>query len=105
MAICFIHDHMWVRGGEIGNAFIFVYLLNLSATTEEVTRRAGAERLRDTVTTRRRKMAGHTLRLQREIPSHTGTMYACQETAAERKGDRMAQYIQRRHRVDGCQLA
>ena len=39
-------------------------------TNEEMMRRAGMERLQDIVT-RRRKMAGHVLRLQRERPAHT----------------------------------
>ena len=37
-------------------------------TNEEVMRRAGMERLQGIVTTRRRKMAGHVLRLQTERP-------------------------------------
>ena len=40
-------------------------------TNDDVTRRAGMERLQDIVTTMRRKMAGHVLRLQRERPVHT----------------------------------
>ena len=40
-------------------------------TNEEVMRRAGMERLQYIVTTRRRKMAGHVLRLHRERPAHT----------------------------------
>ena len=40
-------------------------------TNEEVMRRAGMERLQYIVTTRRRKMAGHVLRLQRERPAQT----------------------------------
>ena len=41
------------------------------ATIEEVIRKTGMERLKDIVSTRRRKMAGHVLRLQRERPAHT----------------------------------
>ena len=40
-------------------------------TNEDVMRRACMGRLQDIVTTRRRKMAGHVLRLKRERPAHT----------------------------------
>ena len=40
-------------------------------TNEEVMRRAGMGRLQDIVTTWRRKMAGHVLRLHTERPGHT----------------------------------
>ena len=40
-------------------------------TNEEVMRRSGMERLQDIVTTWRRKMADHVIRLQTERPTHT----------------------------------
>ena len=43
----------------------------LCISNEEVMRRACMERLQDIVTMRRRKVADHFLRLQREIPAHT----------------------------------
>ena len=50
-------------------------------TNEEVMTRAGMERLQDIVTTRRRKMAGHALRLQRERSARTA-MYTVKTTQA-----------------------
>ena len=54
-------------------------------TNEEVMRRAGKERLQDIVTTRRRKMAGHVLRLQRKRPAHTA-MYWVPEDGRRKRG-------------------
>ena len=54
-------------------------------TNEEVMRRAGMERLQDIVTTRRRKMAGHVLRMQRERPAHTA-MYWVPEDGRRKRG-------------------
>ena len=54
-------------------------------TNEEVMRRAGMERLQDIVTTRRRTMAGHVLRLQRERPAHTA-MYWVPEDGRRKRG-------------------
>ena len=54
-------------------------------TNEEVTRRAGMERLQDIVTTRRRKIAGHVLRLQRERPARTA-MYWMPEDGIRKRG-------------------
>ena len=54
-------------------------------TNEEVMRRAGMERLQYIVTTRRRKMAGHVLRLQRERPAHTA-MYWVPEDGKRKRG-------------------
>ena len=54
-------------------------------TNEEVMRRAGMERLQAIVTTRRRKMAGHVLRLQRERPAHTA-MYWVPEDGGRKRG-------------------
>ena len=56
-------------------------------TNEEVMRRAGMERLQDivNVTTRRRKMAGHVLRLQRQRPAHTA-MYWVPEDGRRKRG-------------------
>ena len=59
-------------------------------TNEEVMRRAGTGRLQDIVTTRRRKMAGHVLRLQTERPTHTA-MYWVPEYGRRKRGG------QRRH--------
>ena len=66
-------------------------------------------RLQDIVTTRRRKMAGHVLRLLTERPAHTAIQLCsgCQKMAEESidaKED-MAEYIARRPERDGCQLA
>ena len=54
-------------------------------TNEELMRRAGMERLQYIVTTRRRKMAGHVLRLQRVRPAHT-TMYCVPEDGRSKRG-------------------
>ena len=54
-------------------------------TNEEVMRRAGMKRLQDTVSTRRRTMAGHVLRLQRERPAHTA-MYWVPEDGRRNRG-------------------
>ena len=54
-------------------------------TNEEVMRRAGMERLQDIVTTRRRKMAGQVLRMQRERPAHTA-MYWVPEDGRRKRG-------------------
>ena len=54
-------------------------------TNEDVMRRAGMERLQDIVTTRRRKMAGHVVRLQGERPAHTD-MYWVPEDGRRKKG-------------------
>ena len=59
-------------------------------TNEEVMRRAVMGRLQDNVTTRRRKMAGHVLRMQTERPNHTA-MYWVQEDGRRKRGG------QRRH--------
>ena len=52
------------------------------------------ERLQDIITTGRRKMAGHILRLQRERPANTA-MYWVPGERWEAKED-IAEYIQRR---------
>ena len=54
-------------------------------TNEEVMRRAGMERHQYIVTTRRRKIAGHVLRLQRERPAHTA-MYWVSEDGRRKRG-------------------
>ena len=56
-------------------------------TNEEVMRRAGLERLQDIVTTRRRKMAGHVLRLQRERPAYTAMNWV-PEDGRRKRGSR-----------------
>ena len=53
-------------------------------TNEEVMRRANTERLQDIVTTRRRKIAGHVLRLQRERSAHTAMYWAPQDGRIKR---------------------
>ena len=77
-------------------------------TNEEVMRTAGMERLQDIVTTRRRKTAGHVLRLQREIPAHTA-MYWVPEDGRRKSGrpKKIWQniFFKRRPGRDGCQLA
>ena len=55
------------------------------ATHGEVMRRTGMERLQDIVSTRRRKMAGHVLRLQGERPAHTA-MYWVREDDRRKRG-------------------
>ena len=55
------------------------------ATNEEVMRRAGMERLQDIVTTSRRKMAGHVLRLQSERLAHIA-MYWVPEDGIGKRG-------------------
>ena len=55
------------------------------ATNEEVMRSAGMERFQDIVSTRRRKMAGHVLRLQRERPAHA-EMYWMPEDGRRKMG-------------------
>ena len=45
------------------------------------------ERFQDIVATRRMKMAGHVLRLQRERPAHTA-MYKVQEDGRRKRGGR-----------------
>ena len=75
------------------------------ATHGEVMRRADMERLQDIVTTRRRKMAGHILRLQR-LRKPIQQCIGCQKTAEQREAEEdMAKYIQRRPGRDGCELA
>ena len=75
-------------------------------TNEEVMRRAGMERLQDIVTTRRRKMAGHVLRLRRERPAHT--MHWVPEDGRRKRG-RPKKTWQSTFKEDlgrdGCQLA
>ena len=56
------------------------------ATNEDVMRRAGTGRLQDIVTTSRRKMAGHVLRLQRERPAHIATMCWVPEDGRRKMG-------------------
>ena len=48
-------------------------------TNEEMMRRAGMEQLQYIVTTRRRKMAGHVLRLQGERPAHTAMYWVAKD--------------------------
>ena len=71
-------------------------------TNEEVMRRADMERLQDIDTTRRRKMAGHVLRLQTERPTHTAIYWVPGKAGRPNKTWR---YIPRRPERDGCQLA
>ena len=54
-------------------------------TNEEVMRRAGMERLQEIVTIRRRKMAGHVLRMERGRPAHTA-MYWVPEDGRRKRG-------------------
>ena len=54
-------------------------------TNEEVTRRAGMERLQDIVTTRRRTMVGHVLILLSERPAHTA-MHWVPEDGRRKRG-------------------
>ena len=54
-------------------------------TNEEVMRRAGMAGLQYIVTTRRRKMAGHIIGLQRERPAHTA-MYWVPEDGRRQRG-------------------
>ena len=55
-------------------------------TTEEVMRRTGTERLQDIVKTRRRKMAGHVLRLPQERPAHTAMHWVPEDGRRKRGG-------------------
>ena len=75
-------------------------------TNEEVMRRAGTERLQDIVGTRRRKMAGHVLRLQRDRLAHTA-LYWVPENGRRNRGrpKKTWQSRLRRPGKDGCQLA
>ena len=57
-------------------------------THEEVMRRAGMGRLQDIVTTRRRKVAGHVLRLQTERPTHTAMYWVPEDGRRKRGGQR-----------------
>ena len=65
-------------------------------------------RLQDIVTTRRRRMAGHVLRLQTEILAHAH-MYWLPEDGRRKRGCQRrhgaAEYVPRRSEIDGCQLA
>ena len=54
-------------------------------TNEEVIRATGMERLQDNVTTRKRTMAGHVIRLQRVRPAHTA-MYCVTEYGRRKRG-------------------
>ena len=58
------------------------------ATNEEVIRTAGIEQLQAIVTTGRRKMAGHILRLQRERPAYTSMYWVPEDGRKEGGGER-----------------
>ena len=58
------------------------------------------ERLQDSVTTRRRKMAGHILRLQSNVLGARRRQIKEEEVEED-----MAKYFQRRLERDECQLA
>ena len=73
-------------------------------TNEEATRRAGMERLQDIVTTRRRKMAGHILRLQRGRPSQTA-MYWVTEDGRRRHGEAPSKKTSKRWVLAGMEPA
>ena len=60
--------------------------IQFSATNEEMTSRAGKERIQYIVTSRM-EMAGHLLRKQAERPTQPA-MYWVPETAEERRGGR-----------------
>ena len=54
------------------------------ASSEEVIRMAGMERLQDIVTTRTSKMAGHILLMQRERPAHIAMYWVPREGRRKR---------------------
>ena len=57
-------------------------------TNEEVMRRADMRRLQDIVTSRRRRMAGHVLRLQTERSAHTAMYWLPEDGRRKRGGQR-----------------